>query len=79
MQDNVDTSTFMPHLAWTLVEAPAERHSQHYECCPEPYLDITYTLKLRYDYQYPGVDIWGYTGGRKGKGAINRRRAKPCC
>ena len=53
MHDKVDTSTYMPHLEWILVEAPAERHSRLYECCPEPYIDITYSLKLRYNYVSP--------------------------
>ena len=29
------------------LDVPAERHMNMYECCPEPYLDITYTLKIR--------------------------------
>ena len=68
MYNVVDTSTYMPHPYWTLVEAPAERHSQRYECCPENHIDITYTLKLRYIYQYgPGL-FGGTQGGVRGKG-----------
>jgi hypothetical protein len=26
---------------------PAERHEVFYECCPDPYLDITFTIKIR--------------------------------
>ena len=26
---------------------PAERNEVIYDCCPEPYLDITYTFKIR--------------------------------
>ena len=63
MSDKADTSTYMPHPYWTLVDAPAERHSQRYECCSEPYIDITYTLKLRYDYEYETGIFGGSQGG----------------
>ena len=26
---------------------PAKRNEVIYECCPEPYLDITFTIKIR--------------------------------
>jgi nicotinic acetylcholine receptor len=26
---------------------PAKRNEVIYECCPEPYLDITYTIRMR--------------------------------
>ena len=45
--DTVDTSYYTASDEWTLVEAPAERHVVKYPCCPEPYIDVTYTLKLR--------------------------------
>jgi nicotinic acetylcholine receptor len=28
-------------------DVPAERHEVFYECCPDPYLDITFTIKIR--------------------------------
>jgi hypothetical protein len=31
----------------TSVDVPAERHEVFYECCPDPYLDITFTIKIR--------------------------------
>ena len=65
MSDVVDTSTYMPHPHWTLVETHAERHSQRYECCPENYIDLTYTLKLRYNYENL---FGGSQGGIRGKG-----------
>jgi len=43
---NVDLSNFKGNTKWELVQAPAERHSKMYECCPEPYIDITYTLNI---------------------------------
>jgi hypothetical protein len=29
------------------LDVPAERHEVFYECCPDPYLDITFTIKIR--------------------------------
>ena len=26
---------------------PGDRHEVHYECCPEPYVDITFTIHIR--------------------------------
>ena len=34
-------------LTRLLSEVPAKRNEVIYECCPEPYLDITYTIKMR--------------------------------
>ena len=68
MSNKVDTSTYMPHLEWILVEAPAERHSRCYECCTEPYINITYTLKLRYDYEYETGIFGGVQGDVRGNG-----------
>jgi nicotinic acetylcholine receptor len=26
---------------------PGERHEVYYDCCPEPYVDITFTIHIR--------------------------------
>ena len=44
---NIDTSTYVLNEEWGLVNATAKRNEVYYECCPEPYLDITYTINLR--------------------------------
>lgn len=31
----------------TALDVPAERHEVYYECCPDPYLDITFFIKIR--------------------------------
>ena len=36
---------------------PAERHNLTYECCPEPYIDIIFTLKLRRRTLYYGFNL----------------------
>lgn len=32
---------------WDLVSFPCQRNVDKYECCPEPYSDVTCTLKIR--------------------------------
>ena len=34
-------------LSFTFSGVPATRNEVIYECCPEPYLDITFTIKIR--------------------------------
>ena len=62
-EDGGDISTFVqngewevigrletPHLSlqlYTIIGVPAKRNEVIYECCPEPYLDITFTIKIR--------------------------------
>ena len=42
-----DTKTTQVSGEWDLVEFPCKRNVEKYECCPEPYSDVTCTLKLR--------------------------------
>jgi len=44
-EDFLDLSYFT-ETTYKIVSATAERHSVIYECCPEPYIDITATLIL---------------------------------
>merc|ERR1719297_338280 len=46
-QDTGDTSTFIPNGEWALIGVPARLNEEIYECCPEPYLDITFIIKIR--------------------------------
>ena len=48
MQDEqgMDISSFVVNEEWDLVSAEGRRNEVLYECCPEPYLDITYTVTL---------------------------------
>ena len=32
---------------FTLEDVPAERHEMIYDCCPAPYLDITFRIHIR--------------------------------
>ena len=45
--DSVDLSSYVRNHDWDLIGAPAERHEIFYECCPEPYIDITYEIKIK--------------------------------
>jgi len=42
-----DTGTYVMNGEWALLGVPAKRNEVIYECCPEPYLDITFIIKLR--------------------------------
>ena len=39
-----DTTSYVKNSAWDLVEVLAERHELYYTCCPEPILDVTFTI-----------------------------------
>ena len=41
-----DIKKFIRHGEWNLVSMPCSRNELIYECCPEPYPDITYTMDL---------------------------------
>ena len=45
--DSADTSSYVPHSDWTLIGVPARRNVVSYDCCPEEYIDITFTIKLK--------------------------------
>jgi len=42
-----DTGTFIANGEWALLGVPAKQNEVIYECCPEPYLDITFVIKIR--------------------------------
>lgn len=45
--DSANLDYYLPNPDWDIVSAEAERHVMRYECCPEPYIDVTYQLHLR--------------------------------
>jgi len=45
--DKGETSSYIPNGEWELLGVPAVRNEVIYDCCPEPYLDITFTIKMR--------------------------------
>ncbi|KAJ8015605.1 hypothetical protein DPEC_G00027850 [Dallia pectoralis] len=44
---DVDTSTYIPNGEWDLVGVPAKRNELYYDCCKEPYPDVTFTVTMR--------------------------------
>jgi nicotinic acetylcholine receptor len=42
-----DTSSYVLNGEWALLGVPGEKNEVFYECCPEPYLDITFIIKIR--------------------------------
>jgi len=45
--EEADLSTFVLNSEWEILGVPASRNEIFYECCPEPYLDVTYIFKLK--------------------------------
>lgn len=45
--EEADTGSYVMNPDWMLVGAPAKLNEVLYECCPEPYLDIQYSIHLR--------------------------------
>ncbi|XP_030013533.1 neuronal acetylcholine receptor subunit alpha-7-like isoform X2 [Sphaeramia orbicularis] len=42
-----DVSGYMPNGEWDLLEVPGGRHEVFYDCCVEPYPDVTFVVTLR--------------------------------
>uniref|UniRef100_A0A8C4C4H3 Neuronal acetylcholine receptor subunit alpha-7 n=1 Tax=Denticeps clupeoides TaxID=299321 RepID=A0A8C4C4H3_9TELE len=53
----VDTSTYIPNGEWDLVGVPAKRNELYYECCKEPYPDVTFTVTMRRRTLYYGLNL----------------------
>ena len=43
----MDISSYVTNTDWALISAKGQFNEVYYECCPEPYQDITYTISLR--------------------------------
>ncbi len=46
------TIDFVKHGEWKVLEFVGERHFKIYNCCPEPYYTITYTLRIKRKIMY---------------------------
>ncbi|XP_065211818.1 neuronal acetylcholine receptor subunit alpha-7-like isoform X2 [Planococcus citri] len=42
-----DLSSFITNGEWDLLSVPGKRNEIYYNCCPEPYVDITYVINIR--------------------------------
>jgi len=45
--DGGDISGFIKNGEWDLIGVPGKKNSVTYDCCPEPYVDITFTIHIR--------------------------------
>jgi len=43
----IDLSEFYLNVEWDIMTVPAMRREKYYNCCPEPYPDITFNITLR--------------------------------
>ncbi|XP_026990746.1 neuronal acetylcholine receptor subunit alpha-7 [Tachysurus fulvidraco] len=53
----VDISAYIPNGEWDLVGVPGKRNELYYECCKEPYPDVTYTVTIRRRTLYYGLNL----------------------
>ncbi|TWW58535.1 neuronal acetylcholine receptor subunit alpha-7-like [Takifugu flavidus] len=54
---DVDISTYIPNGEWDLVGVPAKRNELYYDCCKEPYPDVTFTVTIRRRTLYYGLNL----------------------
>ncbi|XP_048825564.1 neuronal acetylcholine receptor subunit alpha-7-like [Brienomyrus brachyistius] len=52
-----DLTGYIPSGEWDLVEVPGRRNEKFYECCKEPYLDVTFTVVMRRRTLYYGLNL----------------------
>jgi len=46
-EDGGDISGFVTNGEWDLIGVPGKKNIITYDCCPEPYVDITFTIHIR--------------------------------
>ncbi|XP_076177262.1 nicotinic acetylcholine receptor alpha6 isoform X2 [Ptiloglossa arizonensis] len=42
-----DLSDFITNGEWYLLGMPGKKNTINYQCCPEPYVDVTFTIQIR--------------------------------
>ncbi|XP_063281398.1 neuronal acetylcholine receptor subunit alpha-7-like [Pelobates fuscus] len=52
-----DISNYISNGEWDLVDVPGKRNELYYECCKEPYPDVTYTVTMRRRTLYYGLNL----------------------
>ncbi|BFZ01989.1 hypothetical protein BsWGS_05027 [Bradybaena similaris] len=55
--DGGDITNFIRNGEWMLIGVPVKRNILEYECCPEFYIDLTYTIHIRRRTLYYGFNI----------------------
>jgi len=46
----VDVGYYFPNNYWDLMDTNVNKHVVSYDCCPEPYVDVTFTFNLKKKY-----------------------------
>ncbi|XP_075884866.1 neuronal acetylcholine receptor subunit alpha-7 [Nelusetta ayraudi] len=52
-----DVSGYIANGEWDLVEVPGQRNERFYDCCQEPYPDVTFTVVMRRRTLYYGLNL----------------------
>nr|WMV64418.1 nicotinic acetylcholine receptor alpha7 variant [Pardosa pseudoannulata] len=56
-EEGGDLSTYITNGEWILIGLPGVRNEIFYSCCPEPYVDITFTIHIRRRTLYYGFNL----------------------
>ncbi|CAL8243912.1 unnamed protein product [Lota lota] len=54
---DADTTGYIANGEWDLVETPGRRSERFYDCCKEPYPDVTFTVVMRRRTLYYGLNL----------------------
>lgn len=54
---DADITSYIANGEWDLVEVPGQKNQRSYECCEEPYPDVTFTLVMRRRTLYYGLNL----------------------
>ncbi|XP_014473834.1 PREDICTED: neuronal acetylcholine receptor subunit alpha-7 isoform X2 [Dinoponera quadriceps] len=46
-EEGGDLSDFITNGEWYLIGMPGKKNTIMYQCCPEPYVDVTFTIQIR--------------------------------
>lgn len=55
--DTIDLSTYTESGEWEIIKVSATRNEEKYECCAEPYIDITFKMHIRRRALYYGFNL----------------------
>ncbi|KAF7645935.1 hypothetical protein LDENG_00196100, partial [Lucifuga dentata] len=54
---DADVTGYIANGEWDLVEVPGRRNERFYDCCKEPYPDVTFTMVMRRRTLYYGLNL----------------------
>ncbi|VDN31433.1 unnamed protein product [Cylicostephanus goldi] len=55
--DTVIVGTYKPNGEWEIIDFTSKRSIFYYDCCPEPYYDITFTITMKRQTLYYGINL----------------------